>query len=220
MTSEGRRRRRARTWIAVGGGLVIGFVAAFAGTIAWNLFGRRADDAPPRGREVAQQVDLFRLPSRARQEMFLVPAGPDANGEPRLATALFPDEDPPRELALLLLANVSPDEPWHVDLDAAPLACRTSAGSALTPLQKLDPTGAARLAPSDRLRLRSLSAAGGKLTVEPRSMLRVLLALPPKCRLADLSDVQWGETPLVRDQLDLERIRRFREDPAAVTTGR
>jgi hypothetical protein len=168
-------------------------------------------------------VDLFRLPSTERREMFLVPAGPDANGEPALAKALFPGEEPPRELAALLLANVSSDEPWAVDFDAKPLSCRRLDGDEWRPLTDLAPAVASaspRLGPSDLLRLRGLGAIGGKMTVEPRSMRRVLVALPPKCRLSDLSDVQWGDVPLLRDQLDLERVRRFREDPAGATMGR
>lgn len=196
---------------------------AFGGMFAWKAVGRRAPEAPPEWREAVSQVDLFRLPAEADREMFLVPAGPDANGEPRLAQALFPDEDPPRELASLLCANVSADRTWDVDLAATPLACRRGEGRAWTPFVDLGASvasGAGRLAASDLLRLRSLGAAAGKMTVAPRSMQRVLVALPPNCRFAELSDVQWGDAPLVRDRLDLERIRRFREDPAAVTMGR
>jgi hypothetical protein len=92
--------------------------------------------------------------------------------------------------------------------------------SAWTPLERPSAAAAQRLTPTDLLRLRSLGAGPGSLVVEPHSLRRVLVALPPKCRMSDLSGVQWGETALVRDRLDLERVRRFREDPAAVTTGR
>jgi hypothetical protein len=213
------RRRAVPTWAAVLAGAALGLLAAFGGSLAWNSLARRSAAAPGAAHEVANRVDLFRLPPSAHREMFLVPAGPDANGEPSLAKALFPGEDPPRELASLLLANVSPDEPWTVDLEAQPLACRRS-GSGWEPLRGPAPSAATRLAAPDLLRLRSLGSAGGRVVVEPRTMRRVLVALPPNCRIADLSDVQWGTTPLVRDQLDLERIRRFREDPSAVTTGR
>ena len=212
--------RRTPTWAAVATGVLLGLAAAAAGIAAWNAFGRRAAVPSEDARQVAAQVELFRLPPGAHREMFLVPAGPDANGEPALARALFPGEEPPRELASLLLANVSPDEPWTVDLAATPLACRRHATAAWETLGGLGASEASMLGEADRLRLRSLGSAGQTVTVEPRSLRRILFALPPKCRIADLSGVQWGTTPLVRDQLDLERVRRFREDPAAVTTGR
>jgi hypothetical protein len=213
------RRRRIRTWMAVSGGLVLGFAAALAGRWAFTTFGDRVQSVPDTC-EVASEVDLFRLPSGASREMFLVPAGPDANGEPALARALYPGEEPPRELASLLLANVSADEPWPVDFEQRPLACRRDAAGAWTPLERLSSASGTRLAPAELLRLRSLGADASRLVVEPRSLRRVLVALPPKCRIGDLSGVQWGETPLVRDKLALERIRLFREDPAAVTMGR
>jgi hypothetical protein len=215
--------RRPPTWLAVVVGAALGVLVAFGGAAVWNSSFRRnaAPPSPERGATAA--VDLFRLPPSGRREMYLVPAGPDATGEPRLAKALFPEEDPPRELASLLLANVSPDEPWLVDLDATPLACRRADGGAWSSIEGLAPavaSGAARITPSEIVRLRGLGAVGGKVTVEPRSMRHVLLALPPNCRLADLSGVQWGDVPLLRDRLELSRIRRFREDPAAVTAGR
>lgn len=207
------------TWAAVAGGAALGLLAALGGSLAWKFVSRRAAQ-PAAGRDVAGQVDLFRLPPSAHREMFLVPAGPDANGEPALAKALFPGEDPPRELASLLLANVSPDEPWTVDFEADPLSCRRG-GAAWETLRGLGaPSAPPGLAAPDLLRLRSLGTSETKLVVGPKSLRRVLVALPPKCRIADLSDVQWGTTALVRDQLGLERIRRFREDPSAVTTGR
>jgi hypothetical protein len=216
-------RRRPPTWLAVVVGAALGLLVAFAGAGVWNAYVRR-DAAPPSSERGANaSVDLFRLPPSGRREMYLVPAGPDATGEPLLAKALFPEEDPPRELASLLLANVSPDEPWLVDLDATPLACRRGDGGAWTSLEGLAPavaSGAARISSSEMLRLRGLGAVGGKVTVEPRSLRHVLLALPRNCRLADLAGVQWGDTPLLRDRLELSRIRRFREDPAAVTAGR
>jgi len=215
--------RRPPTWLAVVAGAALGFLAAFGGAGVWNTY-FRGDAAPsPPARAAAASVDLFRLPPSGRREMYLVPAGPDATGEPALARALFPEENPPRELASLLLANVSPDEPWLVDLDAAPLACRRTDGGAWTSIEGVATTvasGAARISSSDMVRLRGLGAVGGKVMVEPRSLRHVLLALPRNCRLADLSDVQWGDARLLRDRLELSRIRRFREDPAAVTAGR
>jgi hypothetical protein len=171
-------------------------------------------------REVAAMVDLFRLPPDRDREMLLVPAGPDANGEPSLAAALFPGETPPRELASLVLANVSPDESWTVDLETSPLSCRRSPDDAWQPLLGFAETGGAALSAADALRLRSLGNAPGRLVLEPGSMRRVLMALPARSRLAELSGVQWGTMPLQRDRLELERVRRFREDPAAVRTGR
>jgi hypothetical protein len=214
---------RPPTWIAVAAGAGLGFLVAFAGVGAWNLWPRRETASGGPTRDAASLVDLFRLASVGRREMYLVPAGPDAAGEPVLATALFPEEDPPRELASLLLANVSPDEPWLVDLDAKPLACRRSDAAPWEPIGGVASAVAAggeRLNASALLRLRGLGAVDGKLTVEPKTLRRVLLALPPKCRLGELSDVRWGDTPLLRDRLELERVRRFREDPAAVTAGR
>ena len=202
--------------MAVTGGLLLGFVAARVGSWAFSAFGRSRPEAGASA-QIASTVGLFRLPPGAHREMFLVPAGPDANGEPHLAAALFPGEAPPRELASLMLANVSPDDTWSVDLDARPLSCRVGDDPVWRPLARA--TGGA-LSPQDRLRLTSLGGGGGPVLVEPRSLRRLLLALPPNCRIADLSGVQWGETALVRDALELERIRRFREDPSAVTMGR
>jgi hypothetical protein len=202
---------------------VLGFLAAAAGTTLWTVLSRGNGESSGEWREIATQVDLFRLPSTDRREMFLVPAGPNAEGEPLLAKALFPGEEPPRELASLLLANVSPDEPWAVDLETKPLSCRRVDDDVWRPITGVAPSTAAdgpRLTPTELLRLRGLGAGVGKTTVEPRSLRRVLLALPPNCRLSDLSDVQWDGVPLVRDQLELERVRRFREDPAGATIGR
>lgn len=210
---------RIRTWVAVTGGLLLGFVAARAGSWAWTAFGRSRVTAAASA-EVASTVDLFRLPPGAHREMFLVPAGPDANGEPHLAAALYPGETPPRELASLMLANLSADEPWSVDLETRPLACRVGDDPSWKRLARSSGETSAALSPQDRLRLTSLGGGSGTVIVEPHSLRRVLVALPPNCRIADLSGVQWGETALVRDRLELERIRRFREDPNAVTMGR
>ncbi len=205
--------------MAVTAGLALGFVAASAGKFAWNTFGKKGGENSAGTRDVADLVGLFRLPSAAHREMFLVPSGPDANGEPSLAAALFPGEEPPRELASLLVANVSADEAWTLDFETTPLSCRRTGAAGWEPLRGIDPA-TAKLEPADLLRLRGLGGGASRITLEPRSLRHVLMALPPNCRIEDLSDVQWGGTALVRDQLDLERVRRFREDPAAVTTGR
>ncbi len=215
------RVRISTSGLGVVAGAGLGFLAAFLGTLAWNARARTAGPSAALTRGAQSEVDLFRLPSSEHREMVLLPAGPDADGEPGLAKALFPDETPPRELASLLLANVSSADPWLVDFDAQQLRCRRAGDDAWTAITGVASTAASvPLSASELLRLRGLGSASGKLTVEPRSLRHVLLALPPKCRLEDLSDVQWDGTPLLRDRLDVERIRRLREDPAAVTTGR
>ena len=220
MSETAGRPGRATMWTAVAAGLAMGFAAATLATLGWDALRRRGSEPSVPPREVASRVDLFRLPSGGPREMFLVPAGPDANGEPALARSLFPGEEPPRTLATLLVANVAPEEAWTLDLEATPLACRRSADGAWEPLLGLDARDGGTLSAAERLRLRSLGATGKRVVVEARSLRQVLMALPPRCTISDLSAVQWGRTPLVRDALELERIRRFREDPAAVTTGR
>jgi hypothetical protein len=210
-------RARIPSWLAVATGAALGLAFATGGVAAWNAYVRSRRGGGTGVREVAAMVDLFRLPPSRDREMLLVPAGPDANGEPSLARALFPGEEPPRELASLLLANVSPDEAWTVDRVASPLSCRGSETDAWLPLAGV---GGESLSPAEALRLRSLGGPPERLVVEPGSMRRVLMALPANSRLPDLSGVQWGDMPLVRDRLELERVRRFREDPAAVRAGR
>jgi len=209
-----RTLRASHPWAAVLLGASTGFLAAALGIGLWTFVHSHRDDLPPR-REVAQ-IDLFRLPSGATHEAMLVPAGPDATGEPRLAAALFPGG--PRELVTLLVANVSPTEPWDVDLVGEPLRCRSGTGA----WETIEPlTGrAAGLPPADGLRLRSLGSEAAQARLEPGSLRPFLLALPDGRRLSDLTDVQWGDRPLTRDRLGLERLRRFREDPAGMTTGR
>jgi hypothetical protein len=203
------------------GGLALGFLAAAGGSGAWRLFGPQAADEVVTARPAPERVRLFRLTADADRAALLVPAGPDETGEPRLAAALFPGEDPARELASLLFANVSPDRAWDVDLATRPVRCRGAGDAEWRVLTGAAERGAqGRLDPADALRLRALGGTETRLVVEPHSVRRVLVALPPGRRMEDLSDVQWGDAPFVRDELDLERLRRFREDPAAVTTGR
>lgn len=182
----------------------------------WSAWQRARSVDLPAPREVAR-VRLFRLPSGGAREAILLRAGPDATGEPRLAERLF-GADESRELVSLVLANVSPADPWEVDLREAPLRCR-SGGTSWEEIARLDGPFS-ELSPADELRLRSLGAGTTRVRVEPGSLRQVLLALPPGRKLEDLTDVQWGERPLTRDQLDLERVRRFREDPGGTFTGR
>lgn len=220
MTKSPGRPGRATVWTAVTAGLAMGLVAATLATLGWEALRRRSRESIEVPREVASRVELFRLPSDGMREMFLVPAGPDANGEPALARSLFPGEDPPRTLATLLLANVAATDAWTLDFDETPLACRRSAEGAWEPLTGLRTEHGGALSPAERVRLRSLGATGSKVVVQAKSLRRVLMALPPQCTMSDLVGVQWGRTPLVRDALELERVRRFREDPVAVTQGR
>jgi hypothetical protein len=208
--------RAPRPWAAVLLGAAAGLGMAAIALGAWSAW--RAATAPtlPAPREAAR-VDLFRLPSGGAREALLLPAGPDAAGEPRLAERIFGSADA-RELVSLFLANVSREEPWDVDLAQAPLRCRAGAAS-WEEIGRLDGPFPG-LPPTDELRLRSLGAGATRLRVEPGTLRQVLLALPPGRKLAELTDVQWGERPLTRDRLDLERVRRFREDPAGTFSGR
>jgi hypothetical protein len=162
-------------------------------------------------------VDLYRLPSGSDHEVFLVPSGPDAIGEPRLAASLFPDETPARELASVLVANVGRRGVFDLDLDETPLRGRT-AGGPWEPICALAPD--ARLPEDLAVRFRALGGGVSKVRLDPGHFRRILVALPRARRLADLSDVELGEVSLVRDRLELERLRRFRIDPAGTTSGR
>lgn len=209
--------RAPRPWVAIALGASTGLLAAAAGILAWTLWnGRSRHDVPP-PHETAQ-IDLFRLSSGGAREAMLVPAGPDATGEPRLAERLFPGEKPPRELASLVLSNVSPREAWDVDLRAEPIRCRV-AGGVWEDVRLLGEMRAG-LAPAEDVRLRALGGLESRVRLEPGALRQVLLALPANRRISDLSDVEWGGRPLVRERLGLERLRRFREDPAATVTGR
>lgn len=206
--------REIRPWPGIVYGAATGLLASALGIGAWMYLRARPAPLPP-ARETPQ-VDLFRLPSGFAREAMLVPAGPDAIGEPRLAARLFPDG--PRELVTLLLANVSAKDPWDVDLATEPLRCRAGDGP-WEELALLDGAGA-RLPAADDLRLRGLGAGSVRVRVDPGSLRQVLLALPPRRKFADLTDVQWGGAALTRDRLEVARLRRFREDPAGTTTGR
>ena len=209
--------RAPRAWVAIALGASTGLFAAAAGIFLWTLWsGRSRRDVPPP--HDTAQVDLFRLPSGGAREAMLVPAGPDAAGEPRLAERLFPGEAPPRELASLVLSNVSPKEAWDVDLGAEPIRCRV-AGGVWEDVRLLGGLRAG-LDPADDLRLRALGGTESHVRLEPGALRQVLLALPANRRLSDLSDVEWGGRPLVRERLGIERLRRFRENPAAAVTGR
>jgi hypothetical protein len=214
MSSRDRPLSRSHAAHAILLGAATGLLAAALGVGVWTYLRTRPPVLPP-ARESAR-VDLFRLPSAGAREALLVPAGPDATGEPRLAAALFPAAL--RELVTLVVANVSASEPWDVDLVAEPLRCRSGDGP-WEDLARLD-RGLPALDPVDDLRLRALGAREAQVRVEPGSLRQVLLAMPPGRKLADLTDVQWGTTALTRDSLELARLRRFREDPAGTTSGR
>lgn len=211
--------RAPRPWAAVTLGASTGFLAAAVGILVWTLYRRvSAPDLPP-PQETAT-VALFRLPSGGAREAILVPAGPDATGEPRLVSRLFPGATPPRELVTLLLANVSPSDAWDVDLSAEPLRCRAGSGP-WEPIAAVPHGPGAGLDAADDLRMRSLGGGGAAhFSLEPGSLRQVLLTLPPGRKMGDLTDVEWGGRPLTRDRLEMERLRRFREDPAGTTTGR
>lgn len=208
------RRPRFRWAGAVLLGAASGCATAAAGVALWTWIGSRPHEIPP-PREIAR-IELFRLAAEGPREALLLPAGPDATGEPRLSRTLFPDA--PRDLVSFVLANTSARDPWDVDLAAEPLRCRAGDGpwEDVTRLDgDLPPLPAA-----DDLRLRGLGARDTHVSVPPGSLRQVLLALPPGRKLAELTDVQWGERSLARDRMELARIRRFREDPPPATGGR
>lgn len=209
--------RRRSAWLSIGAGLGLGVLVAVIAALGMEAFFSLRSGGDEQPAQTAEALQLFRLPNGGPHEAYLLPAGPDGQGEERLAGQLFPGEAPTRRLASLLLANVSESEAWDVDLEAEALRCRTSESAPWEPLERLpsgidDAPGA--LDPSSRLRLRSLGAGVVRLSLQPRSMKRVLLALPPDRQFSDLSDVQWGALTLRADRLDLEQARDLREDPA------
>ena len=207
--------RAPRPWVAVAFGTSTGLLAAAVGVTAWSVWKGSTKTVLPAPREAAQ-IESFRLPSGGAREAMLVPAGPDATGEPRLAERLFAG-DARRELVSFVFANVSPRDAWDVDLAASPPRCRSGTGD-WQPLELL--AGPFDLPAADALRLRSLGAGDGRLHLEPGTLREVLLALPTGRKMSDLTDVEWDGRPLTPDRLDLERVRRFREDPAGTTIGR
>lgn len=214
------RMARRRSWITVLTGVSAGVLVAI---LCSMLVRRLADMGHTGGREpvTASLVDFYRLPSGRDQALLVLRAGPDASGEQTLSRRLFPGETPERELATVLVANASSDEPWDVDLEQSPLRLRTGDGSTWEPFvqlaERLD--GASdELTPADRLRLRGLGAGTTRFRLEPRSARQVLLALPPARRFEQVSDVQWGDTLLRRDHADVERLRALRQDPSAAGT--
>lgn len=209
--------RAPQRWGAVLLGASSGLLVAALAIAVYSWWGGRPPaDLPPHHDTAA--IDLFRLPWGGEREAILVPAGPDAIGEPLLAASLFPGESPPRELASLVVANVGREGAWDVDLVREPLRCRAGGGD-WEPLGLLDGVGE-RARGADRLRLRALGGEATAVSVAPGTLVRLLVALPPRRKLADLTDVEWGGRPLTRDRLDLERVRRFREDPSASLSGR
>ena len=213
-------RRSGRTWDAVATGAAAGLVVATAALWGWIWLrpgdGSAGSGPPPR--EVAQATALFRMTHGGEHEMLLVTAGPDAAGEPALAKSLFAGEDPPRELASVVVANLSQSVPWDVDLRETPLRCRAGSDDWLT----LESVGTAppKLEPAAELRLRALGGTGTAARLEPGSLRQFLVALPPSRKLDDLAVVQWGDVQLVRDRFDLERLRRFRANPAGLSGPR
>ncbi len=201
-----------RQWSAVLAGAVAGVVFATAIVLAVAWFGE-----PPAGPGVTSArpdspVPLFRLDASPAHELLLVPAGPDALGEPGLAHRLFGDAPPRRELAALLLANVADQGDWDVDLRAPALRARTAPDAAWLELEPVPPELVDRaLDASGRLRARSIGGGLASVRVGPHSLRQVLLALPPGWRLHELSDVQWGERPLQRADTDVEGLHAYRE---------
>ncbi len=200
-------------------GVLAGVALALGVLAAWRLLptGAEAPTATAAPPAATPSLDCFRLPWGGARELLLVPAGPDGVGEPALSARLFPDEDPGRSLASLLVANVSGEERWDVDLADRPLMARVGDG----PWVRLDADVATNgLSGSEAARLRALGHGSTRFTLEPGSLRRVLVALPPRRGLAELTDVKWGDESLLRDRLDLRTVRRFRLDPGAVAAGR
>jgi len=203
---------RRSAWRSVAVGIGLGILAAVLVTLGIREYLRTRPRAEQPMAETAAAVALFRLPAGGDHELYLVPAGPDGSGEVALSEALFPGEEPRRELASLLLANISREDDWDVDLDAMALACRVDDGDEWTPLEVLSKPPET-LDPAHRLRLRSLGAGTRRVHLGPRSMKRVLFALPARRQFEQLSGVQWGGLPLRQDRLEVERLRRIHEDP-------
>ena len=201
-----------RPWVAILGGAVAGVALAAAVIVAWSYLG----PAPPGAGRAASRpdtlVDVFRLPAGAGESMLVARAGPDASGEPALSAGLFPGEEPVRELASVVVANLSEADSIDVDLAAEPLrACTDDAdwfelsAVATATAHSLDPTLA--------LRFRGLGGQLGAQSIAPGTLRRFLVALPPGRRFADVSVVQWGDRKLERDRIDVENLHAIRERP-------
>ena len=52
------------------------------------------------------------------------------------------------------------------------------------------------------------------MELAPGALRQLLVVLPKSRKIEDVTDVQWGEVTLIRDRIDLERLRRFRADGA------
>lgn len=200
---------------AVLGGLVAGVLLASAVVIGWSLIrtdSRRAGYAASRP---DSRIGVFRLDGTGGGELLLAPAGPDGTGEPAISTALFPDEVPARELASVLVANTNvAGDAFEVDLASVPLRARAGTDQPWFDLQPI--RGRDDLAPTVALRLRTVGGTRGSVTVAPGKLSRLLVALPPGRQLSDVSDVQWGERPLLADRMDLETLHAYREAPTSV----
>jgi len=203
-----------RPWVAVAGGAVAGILLATAVVVAWTLFGTDTGDPGHAAINPESSIDVYRLPQGAF-EMLVVPAGPDARGEELLSASLYPGEQPARAFASVLLANTGALGSWEVDLAATPLRAR--AGDAWFDLSPVPPERLDGLSPVALLRLRSVGGDVASAHVEPGSLRRVLLALPAGRTFRDVSAVQWGDRPLERQQMDLERLHEFRDRPEVVT---
>jgi hypothetical protein len=204
-------------------GVVAGVVVAIASSSLVQRLADLASGARHTTVAAASAVPYFRLPAGREQAVLVLRAGPDGSGEQSLSRHLFPGETPERDLAAVLVANVSSEAAWDVDLEQLAPRFRVGESGDWEPFEHL----AARLddAPTDlsaadRLRLRGLGAGALRFTLEPRSARQVLLALPPDRQFEQVSDVQWGETVLRRDRADVERLRALRQDPSAAGAPR
>ncbi len=202
-----------RPWVAVAGGAFAGVALATAIIVGWSFLGPAPGDVGRAPSRPDTLIDVFRLAPGDAFEMLLAPAGPDARGEPALSATLFPDEEPARELASVLVANTGERDGWDVDLAAPQLRARAADASWFA-LTEIDDEAAARLGTALALRFRGIGGAPASRRVAPGSLRRFLVALPPGRRFADISVVQWGERELRRVRLDLEGLHAFRERPS------